>query len=70
MLIREHIHSEIAHVVPGIHILFSRITKPGNYPHIKPFERSDLRTPVVKSDVVLASHTALVCNPVIFVELL
>ena len=38
VLIREHIHSEIAHVVPGVHILFSRITKPGDYPHIKPSE--------------------------------
>ena len=69
MLIREHIHSEIAHVVPSIKILFSRITEPGYYPH-KILTASDLRTSVVKPYVVLASHTALIRNPVILVELL
>ena len=69
MLIREHIYGEIAHVVPCIKILFSRITEPGYYPH-KSLTASDLGTSVVKPDIVLASHTALVCNPVILVELL
>ena len=42
MLIREHIYSEIAHIVPCIDILFSRITEPGYYPHRKYSGGSDL----------------------------
>ena len=42
MFIREHIYSEIAHVVPCIDILFSRITESGHYPHKNPSGRSDL----------------------------
>ena len=33
MLFSEHIHSEIAHIVPCVKILFTRITEPGYYPH-------------------------------------
>jgi hypothetical protein len=33
MLFSEHIHSEIAHIVPCVKILFARIAEPGYYPH-------------------------------------
>ena len=63
----QQVDREITHVMPGIHVFLPGIAESCDKPHKA---GSDLRTPVVQTDVVLSSEAALLRYPVVLVDLL